>query len=340
MKTGTRTHLTKTKTNSSWRASWSLAPALLFLASCVSQPLPSQKSAQANATYYIDCKSGQDRSDGTTETTAWKSFANLKNVWSSPGFSNGEVRLRRGCRWRETLRISALPEGALPVSILAYGQGDSPVIDGAREIPQNSWSRVGPEVWSAPLASDEREPLKLYLDGKESDHALLRETVAELKEAGQWAWVPNDGGRIFLRLAHSPARHRIEASVLRYGIHVEAEARVWLQGVKVSRARDGFRLDGNGSKLHQVVATENSHNGIHLVGQFNEVVDSKSEQNGVRVKPGKSGRTGHGVLIDGANNKVMDSVLSRNEEDGVQFGPEAGSGNELVRLKMSANGEN
>ncbi|MCI8495626.1 MAG: hypothetical protein HFI74_08095 [Lachnospiraceae bacterium] len=84
---------------------------------------------ETTATYYIDAKNGNDSANGTSEATAWKSFANLKNYKFKEG---AKVLLKAGCTWNgEKLEINNA-EGTLenPVVLGKYGDGANPIING------------------------------------------------------------------------------------------------------------------------------------------------------------------------------------------------------------------
>ncbi len=84
---------------------------------------------QAAVTYYIDAADGNDGNGGTSENTAWKSFANLKDRKFTAG---DKILLKAGCTWNdEKLEITGA-EGAEgnPVILGKYGDGKNPVING------------------------------------------------------------------------------------------------------------------------------------------------------------------------------------------------------------------
>ncbi|MCI9082545.1 MAG: hypothetical protein HFI70_09625 [Lachnospiraceae bacterium] len=84
---------------------------------------------QAAVTYYIDAAGGNDANGGTSENTAWKSFANLKDKKFMAG---DKILLKAGCTWNdEKLEITGA-EGAEgnPVILGRYGDGNNPVING------------------------------------------------------------------------------------------------------------------------------------------------------------------------------------------------------------------
>ena len=82
-------------------------------------------------TYYVDSNAGDDASDGKTEETAWKSFANLRGRTLCSG---ERLLLRRGSVFNDELVISVLAENDDWAEIGAYGTGARPQIRRNRHI--------------------------------------------------------------------------------------------------------------------------------------------------------------------------------------------------------------
>jgi hypothetical protein len=100
-------------------------PALCVLCGCLAACLPAV--AAAPTTYYIDCRSGNDASDGRSAGTAWKTLARANAVALAAGDS---VLLKRGgvCEGAFTPVGSGTPDA--PITLDEYGAGTAPVIDG------------------------------------------------------------------------------------------------------------------------------------------------------------------------------------------------------------------
>jgi len=84
---------------------------------------------KAERTFYVDADKGDDRSDGISVASAWKT---LERVNAEPLGPGDAVLLKRGCSWRGGL----LPRGSgaegRPVTLGAWGEGARPVIDGGK----------------------------------------------------------------------------------------------------------------------------------------------------------------------------------------------------------------
>jgi len=82
----------------------------------------------ANATNYYISSAGNDADNGTSISTPWKTIAKINNRTFLPGDS---ILFRRGCMWREQLRIPSSGEPGKRITFSAYGTGPQPVINGA-----------------------------------------------------------------------------------------------------------------------------------------------------------------------------------------------------------------
>ena len=78
---------------------------MLILISAVSVSVSFSAMAQANEigntglTYYVDADNGNDKKDGLTPETAWKTLKNVNSTTFEPGSA---ILLKRGCVWKDT----------------------------------------------------------------------------------------------------------------------------------------------------------------------------------------------------------------------------------------------
>jgi parallel beta-helix repeat protein len=79
--------------------------------------------------YYVDDRDGHDTDAGTSPEAAWRTLAKASQAPLPPG---SRLLLRRGGRWSESLVLAASGTAEDPVTVTAYGDGDPPVITGAR----------------------------------------------------------------------------------------------------------------------------------------------------------------------------------------------------------------
>ena len=115
-----------------WKAaaSFFLAAALTVSGAELASPISAQaETRDAAATYYIDAANGDDANNGTSEGTAWKTFANLEGLKLTAG---QKVLLKAGCTWNEEKLMIKDAKGtaANPVVLGKYGEGADPVLNG------------------------------------------------------------------------------------------------------------------------------------------------------------------------------------------------------------------
>lgn len=94
---------------------------------------PSFQPAIATGTkYFLDSVNGNDTNNGISINTPFKTFAKLKQQTITSGTT---IYLARGSHWREEffLETSGL-------SIIAYGSGQKPIVDGSDIVPNNNFS--------------------------------------------------------------------------------------------------------------------------------------------------------------------------------------------------------
>ncbi|MFD2331712.1 discoidin domain-containing protein [Cohnella sp. GCM10020058] len=87
---------------------------------------PAVANAAASVVYYVSQSGGDDAADGLSETTAWKTLAQVSGKTFQPG---DRILLKSGDRWTGetlTLRGSGTPEQ--PIELSSYGTGDKPLI--------------------------------------------------------------------------------------------------------------------------------------------------------------------------------------------------------------------
>ncbi len=117
------------------------------------------------ASYYVDAARGDDRRDGLTSESAWRSLDKVNRAELAPG---DRVLFRRGQSWRGQLVPHSGTAGAL-ISYGAFGDGAKPVFLGSAAADREAdWVRVGQGIWAtAPVTY---------------------ETIKVEKETGQGGW--------------------------------------------------------------------------------------------------------------------------------------------------------
>lgn len=120
--------------------------------------------------FYVDCSRGVDSANGRSPHSAWEHLAAVNAFASGTGFLPGDkILLKRGCRWREELRLpgghaTGEPRNSgsdrQPLVISSYGTGDLPTIDAAD--PVSHWKYEKPGVYSSPVRG---AVYKVFADG-------------------------------------------------------------------------------------------------------------------------------------------------------------------------------
>ena len=94
----------------------------------------------------MDATSGNDRNNGLSESTAWKTIAKVNASSFIPGDS---ILFKRGETWREGLAVPSSGSNGHPITFGAYGSGNKPKITGANSILGGSgdWANQGSNIW-------------------------------------------------------------------------------------------------------------------------------------------------------------------------------------------------
>ena len=88
-------------------------------------PAHAKSKPRGGQNYYVDAQNGDDRDDGKSEKTAWKSLLRTKELQLRAGDS---LLLRRNSSFNGLLEVSAEGKAGRPVVIGAYGTGRKPCI--------------------------------------------------------------------------------------------------------------------------------------------------------------------------------------------------------------------
>ena len=83
-------------------------------------PAHAKSKPRGGQNYYVDAQNGDDRADGKSEKTAWKSLLRTKELQLRAGDS---LLLRRNSSFNGLLEVSAEGEAGRPAVIGAYGTG-------------------------------------------------------------------------------------------------------------------------------------------------------------------------------------------------------------------------
>ena len=292
------------------------------------------------ATFYVDKDKGDDQNNGLGQNSPWKTIGRLNKNQYKPG---DIILLKKNQIWREKLVFQNSGTTSQPIKIGAYGDGARPILNGSMDVSDNSWIEVSHNIWATKLNQDDRrEPGRMFINNKPVADSHLKQTQAELLAQGDWAWEDTGGGMLYIFSETSPVSWKtpVEVNVLRYGIYLGSESYIQIEGLQVSRSREGIWIGGSGCLISDCIANDNTFTGIHVTGNNNYFSKVQTLNNGVDVRPDKTEANGSGILVDGAGNKFTDFVSNDNSEDGVQTGPKAGDGNIFTNATMRRNREN
>lgn len=117
------------KVKKSFRAILSQALAISLVVLALAGGLPVQTAHAAGKTYYVDSAAGNDSSNGTSQSTPWKTLARVKT--GAAAFKPGDqILLKSGSIWNESLDISFSGSSDNVITIGKYGGAAKPVING------------------------------------------------------------------------------------------------------------------------------------------------------------------------------------------------------------------
>ena len=102
-----------------------------------------------SATNFYVSSSGSDASNGTSESSPWKTIAKVNAAFAT--FKPGDrILFRRGDTFHGTVKTAASGVSGKPILIGAYGSGSKPVITGL--ITVSSWTNEGNGIYSRSIA--------------------------------------------------------------------------------------------------------------------------------------------------------------------------------------------
>ena len=99
-------------------------------------------SGSVSTSYYLDSDHGDDRNDGRSVESPWKTLSRLSHVPLAPGT---QVLFKRGLVWREQLEVNSSGTAKDPIVFGAYGKGENPVVSGADIV--SDWVLHGTKIY-------------------------------------------------------------------------------------------------------------------------------------------------------------------------------------------------
>ena len=101
------------------------------------------------ASYYVDCGPGDDRADGRTPASAWRTLERVGQTEFAPG---NALLLKRGSTCEGTLWPKGSGAAGKPITLGSYGSGPMPLVDAAHQeaaiklLNQHDWEIRGIEA--------------------------------------------------------------------------------------------------------------------------------------------------------------------------------------------------
>ena len=353
---------------------------IFFLASCtndIADRLVNYPTAsEPNATYYIDSEGGNDYNEGTSETSAWKTFNNLNRMSLQSG---NKVLLKRGSLWTGQLSPKGSGTSANPIVLGSYGEGNRPVIDGQGEVlaavylsNQSNWVIQGLELKN--FASERGDTYRCGIlvenngGGTISNIKILNNYVHEV--SGSFRYVgashPHQYGGIAVNVIGQAGTDKYDNVLIegnevekagRTGIVVwdnifagdtEASTNVVIRNNKVKDIdSDGILTFGcNGSLIEYNVANgcgsyreDNQFNGSAAIWatRGRDCIIQYNEAYNTKALPGNDDGTGFDIDMDAINCIVQYNYSHDNEGGFMLFVDASNSSGSIVRYNISQN---
>ena len=117
-----------------------------------------------NVSYYVSSQNGDDAHDGLSPATAWKTTDEVRKHLSAlvPGSS---VWFERGGIYYGTLNLTSIRGAAdNPITFGAYGEGELPVISGAKQV--TDWEKIDENLWRAYVPEHPGSIDVLFINGR------------------------------------------------------------------------------------------------------------------------------------------------------------------------------
>ena len=107
--------------------------------------IPGTLSAKViESSIYVDSEFGNDKNDGTSENTAWRSLEKVNNSTFGPG---AKILLKAGGMWIGFLQPKGSGSAEKPIIVDQYGEGEKPLIDGNGMEGKGVLSLYNQEYW-------------------------------------------------------------------------------------------------------------------------------------------------------------------------------------------------
>jgi hypothetical protein len=141
------------------------------------------------ANYYVSSSSGNNRSNGRSQSTAWQNISKVNGKTFLPGDS---VFFRRGDIWRETLAVAGSGTPNSNIYFGTYGTGANPKILGSESV--GKWTDQGGNIWKSDNAFTDPRTNNAdihFIEQGVVKWGNYKPAAASLKSKYDWTWNNN-----------------------------------------------------------------------------------------------------------------------------------------------------
>lgn len=194
---------------------------------------------EPNQKTFFVASSGDDKADGKTARTAWRTIAKVNAASFEPG---AQILFRSGDVWREQLNIRSSGAKDAPITFGAYPSSaagaaginlKAPLISGSD--PVAGWSLAAGATYRAALSV---APANVYVDDQTTPATKSDNLKQVLAVANSWFY-DEATKHLYLHLAtaDSPAKHTVEAAVRDYNIYGNGRSFIKINGLHLKHAK-------------------------------------------------------------------------------------------------------
>lgn len=182
------------------------------------------------ATNYYVKNDGNDKADGLSDATAWKTIAKVNASKFQPG---DNIYFKRGNMWREQLNVPSSGAPGAPITFGAYGSGPRPIINGADIITDWTKSNIGANIWATPTNGLDNG--KLWMTVVVIDGTMFSpvSSLSQLTKAHSY-WCGNDS--VYIYSTNNPKYATAELSRRLSGVWVEDKHYIKIQDLYIKYA--------------------------------------------------------------------------------------------------------
>ena len=265
-------------------------------------------------TYYVDSTNGSDSNAGTTPDAPWKTIAKVIDAGYDSFLPGDFVLFKRGCVWREMLKVTAYGAAGNHITFGAYGSGDIPIIKGSDLVA--GWTIHNGNIWKAVFAIEPSYD-QVFFDG---NRGTKQAGLGNLNTEKDWYWSSNI---LYVYSGSNPStaytHPGIEVSVREICTKAD-RGYITFQDLHLSQAiLCNLLLWDPGNFTIDRVLAENSYVANIIIGEGSAVFSN--------CEVCFSGNE-HGIYVSKDTSKatIQNCHIHHNAQEGIQVNPEASDG--------------